>query len=167
MHPKLLAVFLLCAGWMQAQSITVQNASFETATLPINGANGPFAQLISGSTIAGYSLSGSVANWAGSSTTKNAGAGAAALTPGGNNFTARWWTGNNVGWVQTTSAGTASLSQALTDALQNNTTYVLSAIVGHPILAALSGIPVRFDYAIQLWAGSTMLATASNLAPRQ
>jgi hypothetical protein len=164
MSRQLSAIFLLGCMLAHAQAINVQNPSFETATLPINGGNGPFCQLIAGSTIAGYVQSGSVANWTASSTTKNAGVGVSAPTPGGNNWTTKWWSGNNIAFVQATSIGTASLSQTLADVLQNNMVYTLSAQIGRPILAALDSEPVKFAYALQLWAGTTMLGSASNLA---
>jgi hypothetical protein len=73
-------------------------------------------------------------------------------------------TGNNAGYVQVASADTASLSQVLTTSLMNNTAYTLSAKLGDPGITSLNGIPVRFNYPIQLGAGSTMLASASNSA---
>jgi hypothetical protein len=49
-----------------------------------------------------------------------------------------------------------TLSQALPATLQSNTTYTLSALIGQ--------VPTYlFNYAIQLWAGNTLLATSSRL----
>ena len=63
--------------------------------------------------------------------------------------------------------GTASLSQTLSQTLQSNTVYTLSPMVGRPIITTLNydgqNLPIEFNYALQLWAGSTMLASASNL----
>src|SRR5579862_4205618 len=156
--PKIL-VLLSLACLCAAQSIPVANPSFETATLATDGPNGPFSQLLPGSTIHTYPLSGTLANWSASSTTLNAGAGAFDPNLGGNNWTTKWWSGNNVAWLQTHSAGSISLTQTLSAALQNNATYTLSATVGRAILAGAG-----FNYALQLWAGSALLASASNLA---
>jgi hypothetical protein len=156
-------LFLACilsAGLAHAQStsIPIQNSSFETANLMTfgNGGQGPYSNLIMGSTIDGFG--GTLANWTSSSPTVNSGAGAWDPNPGGLNWTSKWWDGNNIAYLQISTAGTVSLSQTLSTTLQNNTTYTLSALVGRRIFVS------RFSYALQLWAGSTMLASASNLA---
>jgi uncharacterized protein (TIGR03437 family) len=153
MRTKLM-LLILAAMPATAQSITIQNPSFETATLPLNIGAGPFSQLVANST---YSQSGgTLANWTASSTTLDAAAGAIASKPGAG-WTPAWWAGNNIGYIQLGGAGTASLSQTLTTTLQNGVTYTLSALVGRPINNGLG-----FNYALQLWAGTTMLASASN-----
>jgi hypothetical protein len=157
MPRKLFALLFLCGALAHAQSIAVADPSFENATLTLSGPNGTFCNLIPDSSIPAYPLSGTLANWTAASTTRNAGAGAAANTPGGNNWPTKWWDGNYLAWLQINSAGTVSLSQTLSAVLQNNTTYTLSALVGNRLGAN------RFNYALQLWAGPALLASASNL----
>jgi hypothetical protein len=149
-----LAVSLLCAACAQAAPIAIQNASFETANLTQVG-NGVFSQLIAGSTI--FAAGGTLANWTPATTTINSTAGGFSPSPGGVNWTSTWWDGSNIGYLQVTSADTVSLSQTLSDTLQNNTVYSLSALIGR------RSFTPRSDYAMQLWAGSTLLASASNL----
>jgi len=160
MPRKLVVLLFLGCLFAAAQTITVLNASFETANLTLSGPNGPYCNLIPNSSFAAYPLSGSVADWTASSTSTEAGAGADAFPSGviGANWNSKWWNGNNLAWMQINAAGTVSMSQALSVVLQNNTTYTLSAMVGRRINAGL------FNYALQLWAGSAMLASASNLA---
>jgi hypothetical protein len=77
----------------------------------------------------------------------------------GTTFSSIWWNGNNIAYLDEFTPGTsASLSQTLASGLQDDTTYTLSALIGRQ-----TG-PVGFDYSIQLWAGSDLLASASNLA---
>jgi hypothetical protein len=139
-----------------AQSVTIANASFETATLPLNGGNGAYSNLIAGSTLA--ATAGTVANWTAAASTTNADAGGYVPASGGINWTSKWWSGSNIVFMQINSPGTVSLSQTLAATLQNNTTYTLAAKVGRRIYTQ------RFDYSLQLWAGSTLLSSASNLA---
>jgi hypothetical protein len=138
-----------------ATPITVPNYSFESATLPLAG-NGTFNQLIAGSTI--FTSGGTLDSWVASSTTINAAAGAFSPSPGGNNWTSTWWQGNNIGYLQLSSPGSASLSDALSATLDDSTTYTLTVDIG-----SRSFTPV-FNYAIELWAGSTLLESASNLS---
>lgn len=145
----------LVASIASAQNIAIQNSGFETATLPTNLGTGPFCNLIPGSVI--YPTGGSVANWTAATTTANAAVGAVAPTLGGTNWTSKWWVGNDIGYI-VVSQGTASLSQTLSTTLQNNTTYTLSMLVGRPTDSP------GFNYALQLWAGSTLLSAASNLS---
>jgi len=139
-----------------AQNITVQNSSFEAATLPLFGGYGSFNNLVANSNLA--TLNGSVSNWSGTATIQNAAAGALAPIAGGPNWTTHWFAGNNVAYLQISNAGTVSLSQTLGTKLENNTMYTLSAMVGR------RNTTPRFNYSIQLWAGSTLLASASHLA---
>jgi len=155
--PKTLLVTLSALAWLsilpaQTVNIPIQNPSFETATLPLNIGAGPFSNLIAGSTL--YATGGTLANWTASSTTVDAAAGAITSTAG---WLPSWWAGNNIGFIQIGNAGTASLSQTLSTTLQNNVTYTLSALVARPVNA------LGFNYALQLWAGPTVLASASNL----
>jgi hypothetical protein len=152
---KIVALLFLGCLLSRAQSINVANPSFETANLTLSG-NGSFSQLIAGSTI--FAAGGTLANWTAASTTTNAACGAFDPSPGGVNWTSSWWAGSNIGYLPISSAGTVSLSQTVSTALQNNTTYTLSALVGRRTYTP------RFNYALQLWAGPTMLVSASNLA---
>src|SRR6185369_4726098 len=140
---------------VRAASLTISNASFETATLSISSGNGPYSNVLVSSTLG--PAGGTLGNWTASSTTTAAAAGGFAPTLGGSNWTSKWWTGNNIGFLQVVSGGTVSLSQTLSDTLQNNLTYALSAKVGRRNSAP-------FNYSLQLWAGSTLLAAAGNLS---
>jgi hypothetical protein len=147
------AVLALASG-LQGSTITVQNAGFESAILAQNG-NGTFSQLIPGSTI--FASGGTLDNWVASSSTVGAAAGGFDPGSGNPNWTSTWWSGNNIGYLQVTS-GTVALSQTLAATLLNDSTYTLSALVGRRLFTP------ALNYSIQLWAGSTMLASASNLA---
>jgi uncharacterized protein (TIGR03437 family) len=146
--PKNLALLLvLSAVILSAQSISIPNNSFESGTLPLNIGLGPYSNVLPGSTVA---TGGTLPNWIASGTTTNAAAGAYAST------SSKWWDGNNIGYIYVFGPGAATLSQSLSATLQNNTTYMLSAQIGQ--------VPTYlFNYAIQLWAGSTLLATSSKL----
>jgi hypothetical protein len=152
---KVIALLFLGAVVACAQSITIQNPGFENATLPMNLGTGPFCNLIPGSTV--YPTGGTVTNWTAATTTANSAVGAVAPIIGGTNWTSKWWSGNNVAYIVVAAPGTASLSQTLSATLQNGTTYTLSMLVGRPTDSP------GFNYALQLWAGSTLLASASNL----
>ncbi len=150
MPGKFIALLFLGSILACAQAITVQNPSFETATLPFNGGTGPFCNLISGSALA---VGGSLANWTAAATgTSNAAAGA--YQPPN---TSKWWVGNNIAFLYAFSPGViVSLSQTLSATLQNNTSYTLSALVG--------SVPTyQLSYSISLLAGSTLLATSNKL----
>lgn len=159
------SVILLCAGLAQADvAIPIPNYSFETATLPLNGDTrfavlaGPLNNLIAGSHLS--DTAGTLADWTASSTSLNADVGALSPDPGGSNWSSKWWDGNNIAYMQETSPGTtASLSQTISYVLADNTTYTLSALIGRRAFA-----PANLNYSIQLWAGSTLLTSASNLA---
>ncbi|HEY2383297.1 MAG TPA: FG-GAP-like repeat-containing protein [Terriglobia bacterium] len=138
-----------------AAAVTISNASFETATLSINSGSGPYSNVIVGSTVA--ATAGTLANWTANSTTTGAAAGGLAPTIGSANWTSKWWTGTNIAYLQINAAGTVSLSQTLSDTLQNNTTYTLSANIGK----RGSGLPL--NYSLQLWAGSTQLSSTGGL----
>lgn len=145
--PKQLIFLALGAGILCAQSITIPNNSFENASLPFNIGLGPYCNVLPGSRVGG---GGTLANWTAASTTTNAAAGAYAPA------FSKWWDGNNIGYIYVFGPGVASLSQTLSAPLQNNTTYTLSALIGE--------VPTYlFNYAIQLWAGSTLLASSSRL----
>ena len=156
MITKIATIMLGITAGCYAVPITVPNFSFETATLTLNAGNGPFSQLIPGSSLA--SASGTLASWTASSTTSSAEAGAFAPTAGGNNWTNTWWQGNNVGYLLLEGAGTAALNGALGVNLNNNETYALAVDIGRRILAG------NFNYTVELLAGTTVLASASNLA---
>ncbi len=154
---KTTRLFLVCAfvaGLADAQSIAIQNPSFENAILP-NSAAGSFSNLIAGSTFSGSPSGGTLDSWTAASTTTNAAAGAFAPSPGGVNWGSAWWTGNNIAYLQIGAAGTVSLSQTVSAVLQNGRTYSLTALVGRRTAT------LRGNFALQLWAGSTMLASSS------
>lgn len=151
---KLSALLLLGATYAWTQSITVQNPSFETASLAENIGTGPFSNLVPGSTV--LPVGGSLANWTVTSTTVSAWAGA--WDPfGAPSSSSNWWSGTNVGYIGIVGPGTVALSQTLPATLQSNTTYTLSALVG-----GSAGVDA-FNYAIQLWAGQTLLGFSSKL----
>jgi len=160
--PRKVVPLLFLGCLIAAAQSLVSNPSFETADLTLSAADGPYCNLIPNSTLAAYPLSGSVANWTASSTSTQAGAGADSFPSSAlaANWTSKWWDGNNLAWMQINAAGTVSMSQTLSAVLLNNTTYTLSAMVGRRLNGQFVG---RFNYALQLWAGSTMLASASNL----
>jgi uncharacterized protein (TIGR03437 family) len=141
-------IFFSIVGLAPGQSINIQNASFETASLTLNVGAGPYCNVLSGSTVA---VGGTLANWTASGSTNNGAAGAyhPPVTP-------TWWVGNNVGYVYVFGPGTVSLSQTLSATLQNETTYTLTALI--------ASVPTFiFNYSLQLWAGSTMVVSASHL----
>jgi len=143
-----LILFLIPLTKASAQNY-IHNSSFEDATLPTGGNSqngGPYCNLLTGT--------GSLADWTPSSTTVNAGACAFAPTLGGGNWTSQWWAGNNIAYLRLTSSGVASLSQTISAVLENNTTYSLSALIGRRETTQ------RFNYSLQLWAGSTLLSSA-------
>ena len=161
MTPKCLALLFAGTALAVAQTITIQNPSFENANLTITGPYGTISNILSGSTL--YPLSGSLSNWTAVSTTKSAGAGAATGPLGVNTFTSPFGTGSNWGYAQVAAAGSAALMQLLPDTLKANTTYTLTVKVGHPGAQSVNGVAVRFAYDIELWAGTTEVGTASNL----
>lgn len=154
LHFPALSTLLICAGVLQASSITIQNPGFETASLTQTG-NGTFSQLIAGSTI--FAAGGTLSGWTATSTTTEAAAGAFDPSAGGVNWTSTWWAGNDVGYLQE-SSGTVSLSQTLTATLSDSTTYTLSALIGRRTFTP------AFNYSLQLRAGNTLLVSAGNLS---
>ncbi|MEP7353831.1 MAG: PEP-CTERM sorting domain-containing protein [Acidobacteriota bacterium] len=140
----------------KAASLTILNAGFETANLSILGQpNGPFNQLLAGSTI--FAASGTLANWTVASSSLDAAAGGFAPNTSGLNWTSQWWGGTNIGYLQAGTAGvTISLSQTLSDVLLNDSTYTFSALIGNRTFGNLE------DYHLDLFAGSTLLATTGN-----
>jgi hypothetical protein len=75
-------------------------------------------------------------------------------------------TGDNFGWLQIGTFGSVWLGQALTAALQNNTTYTLSALVARPLNTAPPG-QAFFNYSLQLFAGTTLLYKLNCWRPRR
>ena len=149
MPKNLLVLLLLGASLACAQTITIQNPGFETATLPLNTGTGPFNNVLPGSAVA---VGGTLDGWTASGTTANANGGA--WHPA---LSAPWWNGSNIGYLYVSSPGTVMLSQTLSAALQNATTYSLSATVS----SAPNYINFTLNYSLQLWAGSTLLASSS------
>ena len=141
---------------LHADPVGVPNFSFETATEPLNGGNGPFNQLIPNSTI--FAQGGTLGSWTASSTTNGAAAGSFSPSPGGVNWTSKWWDGSNIGYLQIDAPGSVSLSDVLSATLANNTNYALTVDIGRRAFTP------NFNYAIELFAGTTLLDSASNLA---
>jgi uncharacterized protein (TIGR03437 family) len=155
MQKRVVPLFLLGCLSGFAQDITIQNSSFEAATLPLFQFYGQFNNVIDHSVL--NVTSGMLPAWQGFSTITNASAGALAPTEGGGNWTTTWFSGKNVGYLQIGSKGVVSMSQTLSAKLQNNTMYTLSVVVGHRLATP------RFNYSIQLWVGSTLLASSRPL----
>jgi hypothetical protein len=142
---NVIALLFLGAAVACAQSITIQNSGFEAATLPLVNPNvATFSNLVSGSPIA---TGGSLANWTATASSANAAAGAIRANGSSNNY----------GYLYAFGVGVnVSLSQVLSTSLQNNTSYTLSALI--------SAVPTyQFSYSIELWAGSTELASSTKL----
>ena len=155
------AIFTCLAATLAAQagSITVTNASFESATLPFGAGNGSYNQLIPGSTINPPVTGGTLTGWTATSNSVNSAAGAYAPNAGGVNWTTPWWSGNEVAYLQESGSGvTTSLSQVLGDTLQDDTLYTLSSLVG----CRTAGFFCADS--IQLYAGTMLVASASNLS---
>lgn len=152
---KLCASVLLLTASVNAAPITIQNAGFETASLTLVG-NGNFSQLVAGSTISGFG--GTLPDWTVVSNSSETAAGGVAPSPGGVNWTSTWWSGNNLAYLQSSANGaTVSLSQVLGATLLDDTTYTLSALIGNRSFVA------GLNYSMQLFAGSTLLASSSAL----
>ena len=157
---SLLSFIVLGTLLAQAGNITVQNASFESANLPDNSGNGNFSQLVPNSLLG--QADGTLPDWAVTFATMADAAGGFAPNNGPNNWTTPWWDGNNVAYLEVDGDGsTVSLSQVLAATLQNNTQYTLSSLIGRRKLPNFS---TEFDYDLELWAGNTMLGSASNLS---
>jgi hypothetical protein len=156
------AAFALFATALHASLVPVTNPSFESATLPFNTGNGPFSQVVPGSSI--FSTGGTVDGWS-VFTNSDASAATGAFDPNlsGTNWTSKWWDGNNVAYVQTNQQGNnVDLFQIL-GPLANNTTYTLTVDVGR------RGFTPVFNYAIGLGPDtpppSLALANSLHLAP--
>jgi len=146
---------VLAAGSALTAPLNILNASFETATLPFNLGRGP----VNNPYTMTFPTGGSLANWGYLGDLHDDFSGALSPTAGGPNWTTAWYNGNNIGYVESRGPGPSALVQTLSDTLQTNTTYSLSALIGRPTLSALA-----FNYSIELWAGATQLGSASNLA---
>lgn len=157
MHRYRALLLVLGASLACAQTITIQNSGFETATLATGGYQ---CNLIAGSLV--YPTAGTLGNWTAYSTTANAAAGAEFTGLQYPAWTNKWWTGTDFAYLQIDSAGSVWLAQTLAATLQSNTTYTLSAIVARPLDTAPPGA-ARYNYALELWAGTTLLGSASNL----
>jgi len=157
MRKLLLAVF--CAIAADAAPLNILNPSFETAGLGIIDPRGFAANLVPGSIPTG----GTVANWTAYGDMNNDRIGALSPSAGGINWSSVWYDGANIAYVRSFDATPfgppSGLEQTLSDTLQLNTTYTLGALIGRPA-TALS----PFNYSLELWAGTTLLGSASNLS---
>lgn len=152
----LTATFALLATALHADLVTVANPSFESATLPSNIGNGPFSQVVAGSTI--FAAGGTVDGWsvfAGSDSFAAAGAYDPNLSA--TNWTSKWWDGNNVAYVQISQPGADIDLFQLLGPLANNTTYTLTVDVGR------RGFTPVFNYVIGVGPNGKALALANNL----
>lgn len=152
---RTIALLLSTAACALAVPVTILNPSFETATLSLGFGYANASQIngvnpTNGGTLANWTPLGA-ANpdyWFG------------ALDPLSNshpNWTFTWETGNNIAYVQqlSNSAGNIGLTQTLVDTLQPNTAYTLQVDVGRRLFT----LPT-WNYSVELWAGSTQLASA-------
>ena len=115
----LLSAVVIPSAWGTA--LNINNPGFENAVNTFNTGNGPFGQVVPGSSIAPQG--GILTNWVVNFSSTDSAAGSFAPFNGGNNWTTTWWGGKNVGYLQVASPGVSvSLSQLLTDTLQNDTT---------------------------------------------
>jgi hypothetical protein len=140
---------------LRADVVAINNSGFESGNLTQVG-NGTFSQLVPGSSI--FAAGGTLDNWTVAFSTTASAAGGFDPSAGGVNWTTKWWDGNNIAYLQIGAAGTVSLSQTLTATLLDNSTYTLSALIGRREFTP------NFNYAIQLYAGTTLLDSASNVS---
>lgn len=148
----------LAAGTAYATPLNILNPSFETATLGIVDPRGSAANLVPGSIPTG----GTLANWTPYGNMTSDRIGAVMPAPGGINWSSAWYDGSNIAYVRSVDAipggPPSGLEQTLSDILQLNSTYTLGALIGRPT-TDLS----PFNYSLELWAGATLLGSASNL----
>lgn len=148
---------VLLAASISAAPIAIQNAGFETASLSLNAATGAYSQLVNPSLLS-PAVGGTLPNWTVASNSAQSAAGGYAPSPGGINWGSTWWSGNNIAYLQAQgSSATVSISQVLGANLLNDTTYTLSALIGN------RSFGVGLNYSMQLFAGSTLLASSSAL----
>jgi hypothetical protein len=150
------ATLALLATALHANLVPVTNPSFESATLPFDAGNGPFSQVVPGSSI--FATGGTVDGWS-VFTTSDTSAAVGAYDPNlsGINWTSKWWDGNNVAYLQANQPGTEiDLFQVL-GALANNTKYTLTVDVGR------RGFTPVFNYVIGVGPEGKGLSLASNL----
>jgi hypothetical protein len=156
------ATFALVATALYSDSVPVTNPSFESATLAFNAGNGPFSQVVPGSSI--FATGGTVDGWSVFSSS-DAAAAAGVFDPdlSAINWTSKWWDGNNVAYVQTNQPGNdVDLFQVL-GPLADNTKYTLTVDVGR------RGFTPVFNYVIGIGPNTPppglALASDLNLAP--
>ena len=140
---------------IRADVVTVLNSGFESGNLTQVG-NGTFSQLVPNSIV--FAAGGTLDDWTVAFSTTDAAAGGFDPSSGGVNWTTQWWDGNNIAYLQVGGNGTVSLSQTLSSVLLDDSTYTLSALIGRREFTP------NFNYTIQLYAGSTLLASASNVS---
>lgn len=146
-------VLLLCG--LGATPITINNAGFENGSLPLAG-NGFSSQVVFGSALS--PSGGTLPDWTWTYSSLDTAAGLFAPSPGGNNWTSTWWSGNNIGYLQVTDGFAIYLAQTLNATLMNDSTYTFSALIGNRSFSPYA------NYSLQLLAGGTLLASSGNNA---
>lgn len=142
-----------CLVSLNAAPLTVQNAGFESAILPITFADAFASNLLTNT--------GTLDNWTATGTSAQyAGAFQQFVTGGYPNWTNTWWGGQNIAYFFLFSGSPAGLEQTLGDVLQSNTTYTLQVEVGRRLFDNGN----NFGYDVQLLAGTTLLASGNQLS---
>ena len=155
---RTLLLLALSVAYAAAVPVTVLNPSFEIATLPMTFATGSVSNLVTGT----IPLGGTVGNWTAFNAPNGNNVGAFAPNAAPQNWTTPWWTGSNVGYMQNYATGTTSggLTQTLSTTYQADTVYTLTVDIGRRQFQIAGS---SFGYALELWAGSTLVGTASHL----
>ena len=155
---KLLGImFMGCCASLAVGAMQPAVAQAECSNAMLNDGRRAYCNLIAGSSFANPGRA--LANGAGTPTTANASAGAFDPSPADSqDSTATRWADKNIAYLRSGSAGTVSLSQALSPVPRNNATYRRSVLVGRRTFTP------RSNHALQLRSGSTIFASASNLA---
>lgn len=157
MRNILLAAFCTIAA--DATVLNILNDSFEYTVPGVLDPRGIGSNLVPGSIPTG----GTLADWTAYGDMNTDRIGALSLYAGGINWSSAWHHSVNIAYVRSFDAAPggppSGLEQTISDTLQLNTTYTLSALIGRPT-TDLS----PFNYSIELWAGTTQLGSASNLS---
>jgi hypothetical protein len=159
LHCLLATLTLTFSVPLTATPITVQNHSFETATLPILVSDAYMNNL--------FTLTGTTAHWTAVGPNNNTAYGGSFqqfITGMFPNWTDPnpWWSGQNVGYLfPFGNTGPIALQQVLSDTLADDTTYDLGVLVGRRTFDW--GGP-GFFYDVQLLAGGNLLASGNALA---
>ncbi|MBM3785118.1 MAG: PEP-CTERM sorting domain-containing protein [Acidobacteria bacterium] len=152
---KTLAALPAFAIICQAAPVFIGNPGFESAVLAIPSAQGPFSQVVPGSTF--VPAAGTLDNWTVTAFSPATAAGGFAPAPVPLNWlNTKWWSGNNVGYLQTTVPGGLITLSQIVGTLADNTTYTLTARVGNRFFVGDA------NYSMQLLAGDAVLFSTGN-----